>query len=244
MCLRSASNKRPESNANYTSHSEDRHRNTAILLTPPDIRYRATNDIDTDRAGTATEESSHDQGRKVRRRGGGNEPDKEQDVAGEVAGHAAGVLGQRHEEQREYCCADVPGCCSPVQPWEVVLTDAELSLHLHVAGAVRSSRETGQDGADRVLAVLDDFTIRQLPYMKHVVRVKIHLRFTDQLKLHGCQCASSISASANSSYGFSGSLGPSQSTISTSPLFSESPLVAEDCPVPLDTFAASPSEKF
>jgi hypothetical protein len=70
-------------------------------------------------------------------------------------------------------------------------------------------------------------------YMKQVVSVRIHLRDGDQLKLDGLLVLLFVQLRAEVflAYGFSGSFGPSQSTISTSSLFSRPLLVAEDCPV-------------
>jgi len=69
--------------------------------------------------------------------------------------------------------------------------------------------------------------------MKQVVRVRIHFRDGDQLKLDYCQSLlpTRLWVVHSLAYGFSGSFGPSQSTISTSSLFSRPLLVAEDCPL-------------
>lgn len=141
MRLRSTSHERPKSDSNNTSHAKDRHGNTALPIALPNIRQSARDDIDADRTSTTSKEPGDDQSGKVGRRGRRDQPDEEQDVAGEVAGHAADILGQRHEEEREDCCSDVPGGCRPVQPGEVGLADAELGFHLYVAGSVGSGGE-------------------------------------------------------------------------------------------------------
>ena len=127
-----------------------------ILITrtlQPGIHTRnsTTNNINTNRTRTAAKEPRDNQRREVRRRRGRDQPDQEQNVCAKVAGHATSVLCQGHEEEREDGCANVPGGCGPVEPGEVVLTDAELAFHLHVTGAVGAGGETGEDGAGEVL---------------------------------------------------------------------------------------------
>jgi hypothetical protein len=92
----------------------------------------SSDNVDADRARTTTKEASDDQSCKIRRRSRWNEPDEEQDVCTEVARHAAGVLRQWHEKQREHCCAYVPGRGRPVKPWEVGLANTELRFHLDI----------------------------------------------------------------------------------------------------------------
>ena len=60
-------------------------------------RNSTSNDINTDRAGTATKESRDNQSREIGRRRRRNEPDQKEDVGAEVAGHTTSILSQRHE---------------------------------------------------------------------------------------------------------------------------------------------------
>lgn len=141
MRLCRASNKRPKSDSNNTRHTKDRHRNAPLPIALPNVRQSSRHNIDANRASTTTKEPSDDQSCKIGRRSRRDEPYQEQDVAGKVARHAADVLGQWHEKERENCCAHVPGRCRPVQPWEVGLTDSERGFHLCIAGAVGTGGE-------------------------------------------------------------------------------------------------------
>jgi hypothetical protein len=117
-----------------------------------------SNNVDANRARTATEEASNDQSCEVRRCSRRNKPDEEQDVSAKVARHSAGVFRQWHEKQWEDCRAYVPRSSRPVQPWKIVLADTELSFHLDVTGTVGSSRQTGQDRAFGCVSEFCDMT--------------------------------------------------------------------------------------
>jgi hypothetical protein len=116
-----------------------------LTLTGIPTSNSSSDNVDANRACTTAKEASDDQGCEIRRRSRRNEPDEEQDVCAEVAGHAASVLRQWHKKQRKDCRAYVPRSSRPVQPWEVVLADTELSFHLDVTGTIGSSRQAGQD---------------------------------------------------------------------------------------------------
>jgi hypothetical protein len=143
MRLRRPSHKRPQRNPNNTRHPKYRHGNTSFFSTLPDISQSPRHNVNANRTRTTPKKSRNNQSREIRRRRRRDEPDEEQDVAGEVARHAADVLGQRHEEQREDCCAYVPGGGGPVEPGEVGLADVEFGGHLGVAGAVGAGGEAG-----------------------------------------------------------------------------------------------------
>ena len=142
MRLRRAPNKRSQRYSDNARHAKDRHGNTPLFVALPNVGQSPRDNINADRARAAAKEPRHDQSREIGSRGRRDEPDEKQDVAGEVAGHAADVLGQRHEEEREDCCADVPRCGCPVEPGEVGLTDAKFGGHLSVAGAVGAGGES------------------------------------------------------------------------------------------------------
>jgi len=143
MRLNRTPHKRPQRNPNNTRHPKNRHRKTPLARALPDISKSARHDINTNRARPAPQKPRHNQRREIRRRGRGYQPDEEQNVAGEVARHAAYVLGQGDEEEREERCADVPGGGRPVEPGEVGLGDVEFGRHLGVAGAVGAGGEAG-----------------------------------------------------------------------------------------------------
>jgi hypothetical protein len=78
---------------------------------------------------------------------------KEQDISAKVARHTTSIFRQWHKEQWEDRSAYVPRGSCPVQPWEVILGNAEFRFHLNIAGTVCSGGQASQDGTIGMSAV-------------------------------------------------------------------------------------------
>jgi hypothetical protein len=93
MRLRRTPHKRPQRNPNNTRHAKDRHRQTPLPISFPDISQRPRHDINANRARPPSKKPRHNQRREIRRRGRRYQPNEEHDIAGEVPGHATYILG-------------------------------------------------------------------------------------------------------------------------------------------------------
>lgn len=144
----SRSNKWTKCNTNNTRKPENRHRQTAGMVTEPHIGDTSTDDINRDGRSTTTEEPRHDECREVLCECRREERDDQDHICHEVSWHAAGGLSQRDEDQWPEGGAHVPGGGGPVQVWEGGVLDVEFFLHPVVAGTVGSCGETCEDGAD------------------------------------------------------------------------------------------------
>ena len=163
---------------------------------------------------------------------------KEQNVSAKVARHTPRVLRQWHKEQWKDCRANVPRGCRPVQPWEVILRDAEFCFHLNITRTVGASRQAGQDGAMELLAIrsVSVSVGVWLAMYSHETSRKGKNPFSRHGPIEAANVRTLPSGNkVHCSYGFSGSLGPSQSTISTSSRFSGSLLMVEESLLPFAT---------